>query len=68
MHLALTDEQLELQAELRAYFADLAATTSVDGGRPDYVATIRRMGDDGWLGIGWPTEYGGPRAGARSTR
>ena len=32
VHLALTDEQLELQATLRAYFADLAASTSVDGG------------------------------------
>jgi len=59
VHLALTDEQLALQAELRTYFADLAAATSVAGGRPDYVATIKRMGDDGWLGIGWPTEYGG---------
>ncbi len=58
MHLALTDEQLDLQAELRAYFAGLAAS-GPDGGRPDYVETIRRMGSDGWLGIGWPVEYGG---------
>ena len=59
MYLALNDAQLALQAELRTYFADLAATTPGPGGRPDYVATIRRMGDDGWLGIGWPVEYGG---------
>jgi alkylation response protein AidB-like acyl-CoA dehydrogenase len=59
VHLALTDAQLALRDELRTYFADLAAATSVGGGRPDYVATIKRMGDDGWLGIGWPTEYGG---------
>jgi 3-oxocholest-4-en-26-oyl-CoA dehydrogenase alpha subunit len=59
VHLALTDEQLALRSELRTYFAELAEATSVDGGRPDYVATIKRMGDDGWLGIGWPTEYGG---------
>jgi len=58
VHLALTDEQLDLQAELRAYFAGLAAS-GPDGGRPDYVETIRRMGADGWLGIGWPVEYGG---------
>ena len=25
----------------------------------DYKATIRRMGQDGWLGLGWPAEYGG---------
>lgn len=59
MYLALTDEQLELQATLRAYFADLAASTSTDGSRPDYVKAIKQMGHDGWLGIGWPTEYGG---------
>ena len=58
MHLALTDEQLELQSTLRTYFAGLAAS-GPDGGRPDYVETIRRMGEDGWLGIGWPVEYGG---------
>ena len=58
MHLALTDEQLELQATLRGYFAGLACP-GPDGGRPDYVETIRRMGADGWLGIGWPVEYGG---------
>ena len=58
MHLALTDEQLELQATLREYFGGLAAS-GPGGGRPDYVETIRRMGADGWLGIGWPTEYGG---------
>ena len=22
-------------------------------------ATVRQMGSDGWLGIGWPKEYGG---------
>ena len=59
MYLALTDEQLELQATLRAYFTDLAALTSIDGSRPDYVRAIKQMGADGWLGIGWPTEYGG---------
>jgi 3-oxocholest-4-en-26-oyl-CoA dehydrogenase alpha subunit len=59
VHLALTDEQLELQSILRVYFADLAAATTDDRGRPDYVTAIRQMGDDGWLGIGWPTEYGG---------
>jgi len=58
VHLALTDEQLELQAELRTYFAGLASS-GPGGGRPDYVETIRRMGADGWLGIGWPVEYGG---------
>ena len=59
MHLALTDEQLALQAELRTYFADLAASTSAAAGGRTTWPTIKQMGDDGWLGIGWPTEYGG---------
>ena len=59
MRLALTEEQLELQATLRAYFARLVTETVSDGGRPGYLDTIRRMGEDGWLGLGWPVEYGG---------
>jgi alkylation response protein AidB-like acyl-CoA dehydrogenase len=60
MDLGLTDEQRELQATLRHYFAGLAE----DMERPDeeeaaYLRTIRRMGEDGWLGLGWPPEYGG---------
>lgn len=59
MRLALTDEQEDLRLTLRSYFADLVQESLPGSGRPDYVATIRRMGADGWLGIGWPTEYGG---------
>ena len=59
MNLELSEGQRELQATLRVYFARLVAEMSSDGGRPDYLATIRRMGRDGWLGLGWPTEYGG---------
>jgi len=59
VRLALTEEQLELQATLRAYFARLVTETVSDGGRPGYLDTIRRMGEDGWLGLGWPVEYGG---------
>ena len=60
MHLALTDEQEHLQKELRAYFGALAAELAEDvDGEPAYLRGIRRMGQDGWLGLGWPTEYGG---------
>lgn len=59
MRLELTEEQRDLRATLRAYFARLVAETAPDGGRPEYLATIRRMGEDGWLGLGWPVEYGG---------
>lgn len=59
MRLELTLEQEELRATLREYFAGLVAQFAPNGGRPDYLTTIRRMGEDGWLGLGWPVEYGG---------
>ncbi len=52
MRLALTTEQEALRKELRAYFAGLLDEIGVD-----YKGCIRRMGEDGWLGIGWPEEY-----------
>jgi alkylation response protein AidB-like acyl-CoA dehydrogenase len=59
-----TTEQKALRAELRAYFAKLmtpevlAATRDAESGAT-YHRLIRQMGKDGWLGIGWPKEYGG---------
>ena len=65
MELALTVEQQELQRELREYFARIVtpeveqemATGEMCG--PKSKEAIRQMGSDGWLGIGWPKEYGG---------
>ena len=68
MHIALSEEHQRLRAELRAYFnelvtpevrAALARTTGEFGDVDAYKSLIRRLGADGWLGIGWPTEYGG---------
>ena len=65
MQIALTDEQKGLQAELRTYFAELmapeaeAATSNGEWGGRRYRELARQMGRDGWLGIGWPKEYGG---------
>ncbi|NYD59172.1 acyl-CoA dehydrogenase [Nocardioides marinisabuli] len=68
MHLALEPEQLALREELREYFhalvtpevrAGLSAATGEFGEAGVYKDVIRRLGSDGWLGIGWPTEYGG---------
>ena len=60
MRLALTDEQEVLSAELRAYFASLVEEIGHDNsGESTYTRYIRRMGHDGWLGLGWPPEYGG---------
>ncbi|MFI9247371.1 acyl-CoA dehydrogenase family protein [Streptomyces sp. NPDC053086] len=65
MHLDHTPEQQRLRTELRAYFADLvpdnayARYTDPATQKRFYRATIRRLGTDGWLGVGWPEEYGG---------
>ncbi|GAA4490274.1 acyl-CoA dehydrogenase family protein [Rhodococcus olei] len=64
MLIDLTPEQKKLQAELRKYFADLispdeAEIMLTDRHGPVYHEVIRRMGRDGWLGVGWPTEFGG---------
>ncbi len=60
MYLALTEEQQALKDELRAYFVDLVAEVEEGGASASsYTRYIRRMGEDGWLGLGWPKEYGG---------
>src|SRR3712207_2706521 len=68
MHVALTPEQEALREELREYFAalvtpevraGLAAASGEFGDADVYKEVIRTLGRDGWLGIGWPEEYGG---------
>ena len=64
MYLEFTEEQRSLQRQLREYFQDLVE--DVEGStedQPSYIRYIRRMGQDGWLGIGWPVEYGGQARG-----
>ncbi|MGA8368804.1 MAG: acyl-CoA dehydrogenase family protein [Acidimicrobiales bacterium] len=64
MQLALTAEQEELKDELRSYFADLVDEVEGSGDQEStYTRYIRRMGEDGWLGLGWPVEYGGQARG-----
>ncbi len=65
MRLEETVEQQALRRELRAYFATLmtddarrALDAEQEGGSV-FREFVRQMGADGWLGIGWPTEYGG---------
>ena len=64
MDIELSPAQQALQAELRAYFRDLLpaeerAAMLTDRHGEAYRTLVRRMGSDGWLGVGWPTEYGG---------
>ncbi|MFE5633710.1 acyl-CoA dehydrogenase family protein [Streptomyces sp. NPDC056463] len=60
MHLAPTERQLRLRAELRAYFRDVMPDGPPPAGdTAAQRALLRRIGGDGMLGLGWPTEYGG---------
>ena len=65
MEIAYTEEQEALRRELRAYYEKLL-TPEVEqelseshGVGPAVRRVVRLMGEDGWLGIGWPKEYGG---------
>ena len=65
MHLAPTERQRRLRAELRAYFAALMPDGPPRADDPQgQRALLRRIGGDGWLGLGWPVEYGGQGRGA----
>jgi 3-oxo-4-pregnene-20-carboxyl-CoA dehydrogenase beta subunit len=64
MFLDLTGKQAVLRGELRAYFATLIspgerAAMLTERHGTVYREVVRRMGRDGWLGLGWPAEYGG---------
>ena len=64
MFIDLTKDQRALQAEIRTYFARLISPEETEAMRTDrhgpaYRQVVRRMGEDGWLGVGWPVEYGG---------
>ena len=73
MRISYTLEQDELRRELRSYFSQLItperrealmATGGEYGTGDVYRETVAQMGRDGWLALGWPTQYGGQ---ARST-
>ena len=65
MEIGYTEEQEALRSELRAYYAnlltpDVEAELARSGGvGPTVRRLVKQMAADGWLGIGWPTEYGG---------
>lgn len=65
MHIEFTPEQDALRTELRDYFTRLMTpeleleVSTGEGGGPLFREALRKLGRDGWLGIGWPTQYGG---------
>src|SRR4051794_27486577 len=64
MHLAYTDAQESLRSELRAYYdriLDPDTRQAIHDAPSGAVmrSVVKQMAADGWLGIGWPVEYGG---------
>jgi len=66
VYIGYTPEQEALCGELQAYFDTLMTphlreecAGSGEGGGPLFREAMKQMGRDGWLGIGWPVEFGG---------
>lgn len=67
MKLEFTPEQDALRKELRAYFKKLMTPELIDevsqtpgeGGGPLFWKAMKKLGKDGWIGVGWPKELGG---------
>ena len=60
----LTAEEQAFKQEARAYLSGLVNDDDHDEMRSDrmgpaYHRIIKQMGADGWMGVGWPKEYGG---------
>src|ERR1044071_5711774 len=65
MRLAPSPAHQHLRQELRDYYARLLTPEILDevrrseGVGPTMRKVVQQMARDGWLGIGWPKEYGG---------
>ena len=65
MYIGYDEEQEALRQELRAYYEKILTPEireklhAEHGCGPTHRQVVRQMGADGWLGIGWPKEYGG---------
>jgi len=67
MHIDFTPEHRALRKQIRNYYRELFTpelraafeAEHEEMGGPVFREIVGRMGKDGWLGIGWPTEYGG---------
>src|SRR5947208_3076051 len=65
MYLDYTPEQQALRKELREYGGAMMTEEGrsqlghAGEGSPLFRDLVRQIGHDGWLGVGWPKEYGG---------
>jgi alkylation response protein AidB-like acyl-CoA dehydrogenase len=73
MQLEFTEQQTQLKAELRQYFddfmteelkAELFDPSRREGGGPRWREGLRKLGRDGWIGLGWPKAFGGQQRSA----
>lgn len=66
MDFELTSEQKKLEEEIHSYLSvkftpelEEELEINIEGDGPLCQQLIRDLGSDGWLGLGWPKEYGG---------
>lgn len=65
MRIAYTAQQQALKDRLRAFLADMMTPElrqeldHTEGGGPLYHQALKQLAAESWLGLGWPTEYGG---------
>ncbi len=67
MDIQFTNEQKKLRQEIRDYYAEMFTpelrkaydAEHEEMGGPIFRQIVEQMGKDGWLGVGWPKEYGG---------
>lgn len=65
MKFELTAEQELLRKTIREYLAEQITEELIEElkvtpeGGPIWKSYIQKLGEDGWLGVGWPKEYGG---------
>lgn len=71
MKIEFTKNQIKLREELRDYFNDLMNENLVKelkmsggegGGGPEFKKALKKIGQDGWIGLSWPKKYGGQEA------
>ena len=68
MKIELTKNQQKLKDELKEYFSALLNKEHLsemndpqffEGGGPEFKKALKIMGQDGWIGLSWPKEFGG---------